>query len=293
MSQPRDCRQILVLGASGAIGRFLLPRLLGAGHEVLAVSRVPRASAVPRLRWVVGNLDSGVPECATPDVIFSLGPLDAFARWFAQARLDGAPRVIAFGSMSVDSKRDSDDAGERALAARLQAAEQALIASADARGCAWTLFRPTLIYGAGVDRSLTPIARFAQRWRVFPRMVGASGLRQPVHADDLAAACIAALATLQTAGKTYALGGGERLAFVAMLERVRASLPVRTLPLPIPLGAARALVGAARAAGLHASSGAAIDRLTRDLVADHSAAVADFGWAPRPFHPDARMWSPA
>lgn len=280
----------LVLGASGAIGRFLLPRLLDAGYAVVALSRGARASSDARLRWVVGDLDAGMPALAAPDVIFSLGPLDAFARWSARAPDLGAARVIAFGSMSIDSKRDSADADERALVARLHAAEQLLVASAEARGAAWTLFRPTLIYGAGVDRSLTPIARFAQRWHAFPCIAGATGLRQPVHADDLAAACMAALEHPRTAGLRYALGGGERLAFATMLERVRASLPVRTLALPIPLVAARAVIGLVRAAGMRAPGGAAIDRLRRDLVADHAAAVADFGWAPRGFRPQAAAW---
>ena len=62
------------------------------------------------------------------------------------------------------------------------------------RGIACTVFRPTLIYGAGTDRSLAPIARFARRWRVLPVPLGANGLRQPVHARDLAAACVAVLA---------------------------------------------------------------------------------------------------
>ena len=55
------------------------------------------------------------------------------------------------------------------------------------RNVAGTIFRPTLIYGTGRDRSLAPIARFARRWRVLPLPVGARGLRQPVHAavDDI------------------------------------------------------------------------------------------------------------
>lgn len=280
----------LILGASGAIGRFLLPRLHAAGHEIVALSRTPRASDEARLRWVVGDLHATMPDPPAVDSIFSLGPLDAFARWFAQAPIAGTPRVVALGSMSVDSKRDSADAQERALVERLQTAERDLMAAADRRGCAWTLFRPTLIYGAGVDRSLSPIARFALRWRVFPRILGASGLRQPVHADDLASACAAAFEHARTVGRVYALGGGERLRFDTMLERVRASLPVTTLPLPIPLAAVRALASAARLAGARASRSAAIERLTQDLVADDTAAVADFGWSPRGFHPDATMW---
>jgi len=283
----------LVAGASGAIGRFLLPRLLAGGHEVIALSRSPRASADPRLRWIVGDLDRGVPALPPLDAVFSAGPLDAFARWLDAAPVDGRPRVVAFGSMSVETKRESADPGERALAARLDAAERRLRAAAEARGGACTILRPTLIYGAGVDRSLSPIARFAWRWRVFPRVPAATGLRQPVHADDLAAACLAAFASPRAAGRTYALGGGERLAFDAMLARVQASLPVRTLALPVPLAPARAALRLARAAGLHPPGAAALERLRRDLVADDAAAAADLGWAPRAFRPAAAAWRPA
>ncbi|MFC4821071.1 SDR family oxidoreductase [Dokdonella ginsengisoli] len=274
----------LVAGASGAVGRFLLPRLLDAGYEVVALSRVPRADTQPRLRWVIGDLDREVPAPSAPDAIFSLGPLDGFARWFARAALDGRPRVVALGSMSIDSKRDSSDAGERAVVERLHAAEQELAAAAVRRGSAWTVLRPTLIYGAGVDRSLTPIARFAMRWRVFPRLPGARGLRQPVHADDLAAACLAVLGHPASHSRIYALGGGERLGFDAMLERVRASLPVSCLPLPLPIAAARTM------ARLGWAPAAAVERLERDLVADDAAARADFGWAPRGFVVAADTW---
>lgn len=283
----------LVAGASGAIGRFLLPRLLAAGHDVVALSRVPRTSTQPHLRWIVGDLNQGAPALPVCDAVFSAGPLDAFARWFANGAIGGSPRVVAIGSMSLETKRDSADAGERALAARLDAAERSLRAAAKARGCAWTLLRPTLIYGAGIDRSLSPIARFAQRWRLFPRLPAATGLRQPVHADDLAAACIAAAGSAQAAGRTYALGGGERLAFDAMLARVQASLPVRTLPLPLPLAPVRGVFALARAAGLHPPHATALARLHADLIAEDAAAVADFGWSPRAFRPDATAWQPA
>lgn len=273
---------VLIAGASGAVGRFLLPRLLDAGHDVIALSRRPQPDHRSGLRWIVGDLDSDVPLPCSPERIFSVGPLDSFSRWFARAALDGAPRVVALGSMSIDSKRGSIDAAERDVASRLQAAEHELAARCDARGSAWTVLRPTLIYGAGVDRSLTPLARRALRWRVFPQVRGARGLRQPVHADDLAQACVDVAARPACTGRIYAVGGGERLSFDAMLARVRAALPRRALPLPVPLAALRLLAGAGFAPA------AAVDRLTHDLVADDAAARTDFGWAPRAFMPDAR-----
>src|SRR6185369_2312780 len=67
-------------------------------------------------------------------------------------------------------------AAERALAETLLAAEQRLLRTAGERGIGCTVLRPTLIYGGGPDRSLTPIARSAdsaRRQRVAP--TGARG----------------------------------------------------------------------------------------------------------------------
>ena len=177
--------------------------------------------------------------------------------------------------MSAESKHDSDDAHERALSYRLTHSEEALRAISAERGIALTIFRPTLIYGAGIDRSLAPIALFMRRWRIAPIPVGATGLRQPVHAADLAAACVATLENPATYGRTYALGGGERLSFRSMLMRMRADSSA--VPVPIPLAALGFL---ARSRSI---SRAAISRLRMPLIADNTAATRDFGFAPRPF----------
>ena len=283
----------LVFGASGAIGRFLMPRLLAAGNEVIAVSREPRTSCHSGLRWIAGDLPSRmppVPECAA---IVSLGPLDAFAEWFAKSRVDGRPRIVALGSMSATVKQASADPNEREIAERLVRAERRLAETADARGCASTVLRATLIYGAGLDRSLTPLVDLARRWRMFPYVSDARGLRQPVHAEDLAEAC----ATLSTAPAlprlVYDVGGGERITFAMMLVRVRESLSFGTLPLPIPIALARTgAVIARRLPAYRTASAAAIERMNNDLVADHAAAVGDFGWSPRDFRPDSNAWTP-
>jgi len=285
----------LVLGASGQIGRFLVPRLLDGGHDLILMSRVPRVSTHARLRWIVGDLnDPATAQTLRADTIFSLGPLDAFSTWLAHARIGDVGRIVAFGSMSALSKRDSADPRERELAARLLASEARVIDCAERRGTSWTLLRPTLIYGAGLDRSLSALARFGMRWRIFPRVPGANGLRQPVHAADLADACVAAADKPEAHARIYELGGGERLSCAVMLDRVRRSLPASVLPIPIPIFAARTAVKIAR---LHprgrAIPMAAVTRLRRDLVADDLPARTDLGWNPRDFAPDATTWTAA
>src|SRR5690606_21659551 len=195
----------LVFGGSGQIGRPLLALLVQAGWEVHALSRLPQPAA-DGVRWLRGDLATGRELPAEVDLMLSCGPLDAFAARFARADVACA-RVLAFGSTSVEVKRDSPDAGERDIARRLREAEAQLFGAAAARGIAATVLRPTLVYGAGRDATLTRIAALARRLRGFALPSDATGLRQPVHVDDLAAAAMACLDAPATHGRAYAVPG--------------------------------------------------------------------------------------
>lgn len=278
----------LLFGGTGQIGRPLIGRLLRGGWQVLAVSRRPQPPQ-DGLTWLRGDLDGvqGVPNAV--QAIFSAGPLDAFARWYARGAVQ-APRVVAFGSTSLATKQDSIDAYERDLATRLAAAEQGVFAQAAATGAQATLLRPTLVYGAGRDASLTRIAALARRFGWFPLPSGVNGLRQPVHVEDLAEAAMAVIDRAATFGQAYALPGGETLAYRAMVARTLAAMspPARLLELPAPVF--RIAVGVAQRFGIAGSLNAAtIERMRQDLVFDSLPARTDFGYAPRAFAPTAAM----
>ncbi|WP_242109327.1 NAD-dependent epimerase/dehydratase family protein [Luteimonas aquatica] len=284
-------RQALVFGASGQIGRLLVRRLAGHGWQVLAVSRQARPD-IEGVRWLRADLDAMDGWPPRVDALLSCGPLDLFARWYAQARLE-CPRVIAFGSTSVRVKAASADADERALAARLAAGERGVLETASSRGAAATVLRPTLIYGAGGDRTLTRIAALARRWHRFVLPRDAVGLRQPVHAEDLAAAAFAAIDAVVAHGRAYDLPGGESLPYREMVARVLAALQPPARLHVWPAWAFRALLASARAAGLAAGfGGAALARMREDLAFDAMPAQRDFGYAPRPFRPTAAMFAP-
>ena len=55
---------ILVTGSTGTLGRALVPRLTGAGHEARAFSRQPRPSSTPPNAWATGDLraNAGLDE---------------------------------------------------------------------------------------------------------------------------------------------------------------------------------------------------------------------------------------
>lgn len=275
----------MCFGATGAVGRFVLARLAAAARPVVAATRGPLPQAtLPTVRWVPGDLAGAVDVPAGVGAIVSAGPLDHFVAWLERTDLAGVRRVVALSSMSAASKRDSADAAERDLAGRLESAEARLAARCETLGATFTVLRPTLIYGAALDRNLSRIAQFARRTRLFPWMPFARGLRQPVHADDVAAACVAALASPAACGRRFEIGGGERLPYSAMLSRMRTGLGFRTLPVLLPVSV---MAIATRILGRGV---AMVQRLNVDLVADNAPAEAAFGYRPRPFRPSRECW---
>lgn len=273
---------VLVFGGSGQIGHYMLPLLSARDETVVALSRVLRAST-PGVTWVEGSLPGPVPAIADISAIFSFGPLDLFSVWLSSVELPHAPRVVAISSMGAESKRASEVPAEREISQRLRDGENATVTACARHGSEWTVLRPTLIYGAGLDNSLTPIAQRAMRRRVFPLPAG-RGMRQPVHAEDLAHAALAALDTPAAAMKVLPIGGGERLPVGEMFARVRRSLPVDTLPLPLPAWSLR--VASRSVAALRGP----LSRLEVDLIADNTEMTQLLGIQPRPFRPDADCW---
>lgn len=281
-----------VLGASGQIGRPLTARLLAAGWQVFAVSRA--AQRQPRqagLCWLAGSLEAMPAFPAEAHALFSCGPLGAFSQWYAAAR-PVAGRVVAFSSTSAATKAASGEAAERTLAQSLRQAEQQLAAACAGQGAALTLLRPTLIYGYGMDKSLSRIVALARRFGRFVLPRDATGLRQPVHADDLAAAALACLAAPASHGQCYDLPGGETLPYDEMVRRV---LATATPPLPLyrlPAGLFAGLLTLAQAAGLVNGFNAAMRvRLRENLCFDAAPAARDLGYRPRPFRPEAGMFT--
>lgn len=283
-------RSALVFGGSGQIGVPVIERLLADGWQVVAVSRTPQADR-ERLTWLRGDLQQAQGLPAQVDAIFSLGPLDHFSQWYERTALV-APRVVAFGSTSLETKQDSSDGLERDLAGRLHEAETRIFRAAERQRAGATLLRPTLVYGAGRDKSLTRIALLAQRSGFFVLPRDADGLRQPVHVQDLAAAAFAVIDNSDTFGRSYALPGGEALPYMEMIERTLASLqpPARLIRLPATLF--KAALAIAHVFGKMQGLGdAAVARMGEDLVFDAEPARRDFGYAPRGFNPTAGMFA--
>ncbi|MBC7781263.1 MAG: NAD(P)-dependent oxidoreductase, partial [Proteobacteria bacterium] len=215
-----------------------------------------------------------------------LGPLGLVPRHLAALGRLRVERVVAFGSTSRFTKTGSSHPKERRIVAELEQGEAALAQGCAAHGIGWALFRPTLIHGCGLDRNVMVVAAAIRRFGFFPLIGDGRGRRQPVHADDLAQACVAALAANARLDRAYDLSGGEVLSYREMVTRIFAALarPPRLVSVPVPaLGLV--LWGLSRLPRFRDFNVEMARRMADDMVFAHDAAAHDLGYAPRGFDP--------
>ena len=277
-------RTILVAGASGQIGVNVVALALARGAQVIALEhRTALGFTHPRLKLASADLASpATPAFPRADILIHTPPIWLLPDALPAIAAAGIRRAVVFGSASVFSKRDSLNATERSVVDSLAGAEQRVSAAVAEQGLDLTLLRPTMTYGMGLDINITRMARMIRRLHVVPIYNPANGLRQPVHARDLAEAALAASDNPATFGKAYNLGGGEQLSYRAMVQRLFMHLGATPRLLPLPLLPQSLDLVSRLFPALHVN-GEIARRMNRDLVADNTPAVRDFGYRPRGF----------
>ncbi|WPO44263.1 epimerase [Tardiphaga sp. 42S5] len=273
----------IVLGASGIVGHYIVDCLAAAGERPLALSRTQRQS--DGVDWLVADL-------AAPTSLNLLGVATLYCTAHAGLLADALPhfalpdlkRVVAFTSTSLVTKQDSEIAEEREHVRHWAEAEARLIATCEKLGVEWTVLRPTIIYAEGRDANITRLARLIQKAGFMPLAGAGSGLRQPVHAEDLAIGAIAAAHSPAAANKIYALPGTDTVSYREMIGRIFDGLhkPRRILPVPPVLWRAAFAMAKPFVANANVAMGS---RMSKDMTFDPTAAIEDFNWNPRPFHP--------
>ena len=194
---------IVVTGATGNIGRTLVPLLAEAGKDVVAVSRRPRPEGLPagsrHAQADVGNSASMRPVLDGADALFILlgGELNSHGESpnaLLDAALDAGVKRIVLLSSQINSTRP-----EALSHTRLRDFEAAVRAS----GADFTILRPggfasnTLAWAEPVRAKRTIFAPFGD-------------VALPVvDPADIAAVAAAALREEGHAGRTYELTGPE------------------------------------------------------------------------------------
>jgi hypothetical protein len=198
-----------------------------------------------------GFQPAGRPEA--PAIWISFAPIWLLAPFLEQLathhpeRLRGLRAVIACSSSSAITKRFAANRFDRQLVASLTTAEDQLLATCRRLSLPCRILRPTLIYGqAGdfADRNLSRLLQLMRRVPLLP-LPAHTGLRQPIHARQLAAVALELASRLDSPGWTaalperIALGGDTELSYAGMLQALQRAMPpedparrCRLLPIP-------------------------------------------------------------
>jgi uncharacterized protein YbjT (DUF2867 family) len=227
--------KVVVFGATGFVGRALLP-LLKAEHDVVAVSRrhQPEEDGV---RWVVTDVTSAAGVEAALDgadaayyLVHSLG-----ARDFAALDRTGAETVAAAAAKAgvhqlvyLGGLGDDADLSEH-LKSRRDTAEALSSGSVPV-----TTLRAAMIVGAG-SAAFETILALVNRLpgMVMPRWVSTE--TQPIALADITRYLAGVLGREEALGRTYDTGGPEVMTYREMIERIAALRGKHPLLVEVPV----------------------------------------------------------
>jgi NADH dehydrogenase len=247
--------KVLLTGASGFVGSHVLPALLDAGHQVVALCRSEKVGArvqariergVDRLQVRVGdieNVDSVAAAATGCDTIVHLvaiprdwsGGRDldrvnhlGTANVVAAAQRAGVRRFVHLGALGVEERAGLNYASSKARG------ERAVRES----GLDYTIIKPSLIWGErdGFFNIVAALVRIPAP--VVPVPGNGKSRFQPVWAGDVARAIVTVLADAKgSIGRSYELGGPRYWTYAEITREVARALNKRRLiiPMPVPL----------------------------------------------------------
>lgn len=275
--------KIGLLGAGSFVGQYVIKRLVDEGNQVCAFSRSLTAKKEGNPAWYPLSANSP-PIDNSINYWISCAPVWALCDYFSMFESCGVRRMVIVSSTSGLSKINSNDLEEQKLAQRIQNAEENFAHWASQAGVEWIILRPTLIYDFKQDKNLRLIVDFINRFGFFPLCGKANGLRQPIHGDDVAKACIAALMSIKAANQAYNISGEETLSYSDMVKRLFSLSGKKPRLLKIPRCFFQlAIVFLKILPRFRHLSFSMVERMNQDLVFEHEAAVEDFGFTSRPF----------
>ncbi len=219
-TRPVTPPHILVTGATGFIGRRLVPALLDAGHEVRALTRRPEAYDGPGTAVGADVNDPDTLPTALEGIdiayylVHSLDSADfekrdaAAARAFGRAAADaGVRQIVYLGGLGADDEK---------LSAHLRSRREVEGLLGEA-GVPVTVLRAAIVVGAGgVSWELTRQLVKNLPAMVVPRWVATR--TQPIAVDDVIRYLVGVADRPEAFGRIFEVGGPDQLSYLEMLQ---------------------------------------------------------------------------
>ncbi|WP_243060550.1 NAD(P)H-binding protein [Nocardioides sp. SR21] len=232
---------VLVTGATGFVGSRLVPALLERGWNVRAMTRHPETydgEGEPVAGDVSDPGSLAAPLDGIDVAVYLVHSLDddAFAEKDAEAARAfglaaaacGVRQIVYLGGLGPD---------DATLSAHLRSRREVERLLGEA-GVPVTVLRAAIVVGAGgISWEMT-----RQLVKNLPAMVvpkWASTLTQPIAVDDVVRYLAGVVGLEEALGRTFEIGGADRLTYVEMLQQASEvirgrSVPVITVPVLTP-----------------------------------------------------------
>lgn len=288
--------RVLVTGATGFVGRHVVPALIEAGHSVRAIARGRHRVALPvdaelvrgsvtdpdLLRQAADGMDACVHLVAiivergeeTFSLVNHLGTA-AVVRALADAGVERLVHQSALGA--------SPDPRFPYLRSKWMG-EEAVRSS----GLDWTVLRPSVLFGPGAG-FFRPIV-WTLRWMpVYPLPAGGRTRFRPLAVSDLAGCIVRALEGAASK-ETVDLGGPDELTFRQIAEVCAHALGKRRAMLPVPVWAARPFAATQRFRREPLVTNPQLDMVALDNTCDPADLERAFGFPPQSFADGDLRW---
>ena len=240
---------IVITGATGFVGEEIARQVHAAGHPIRAIVRDPQ-----RAHWLAerygaelfhGNVlyapsIEGAMEGAKC-VIHLVGIIheqneNTFERAHTQATqhvVDEAKKSKVKRYVHMSALGTRENARSRYHQTKW-AAEEYVRKS----GLAWTMFRPSFIYGPH-DKAINTLAQLVRRLPFVPVLGDGQTKIQPISVETVAKAFVAAVHNDDSIGKTYDLCGPDAFTWNELYDKLQRILGTQKRKLHLPLPVAR------------------------------------------------------
>lgn len=245
---------VFVTGATGFVGREIVAQLHAAGRKATILARNSRSKEAQDLARSFGvqvrpgdvlqpdTLASALAGCDT--IIHLVGIISEAggAITFEKVHVEGARNIVrAAKQAAVKRYLHMSALGTRPGAvSRYHKTKWEAEEVVRSSGLAFTIFRPSLIYGAH-DQFVNQFAQMS-RWSAVLPVMG-QGTFQPIPVELVAQSFVRAIDEPLAVGQTYDLVGGEILTFEEILDQILSVTGRKRLKMPMPLPFSLGLAG--------------------------------------------------
>ncbi|MFS0864577.1 NAD-dependent epimerase/dehydratase family protein [Fredinandcohnia sp. 179-A 10B2 NHS] len=224
---------ILLTGATGFLGEFVLKELVQRGYDVTCfVRKTSKLDTIRQMNvnYIYGELDDYNSICKAlkgKDALINISSLGfGHAPNIVKAceKVD-VKRTIFVSTTGIYTKLNPQSKGIRLEAERLIKESK----------LDYTIIRPTMIYGTSRDRNMWRLVSYLKKLRVLPILGAGTHLQQPIHVKDLANVIVNAYERSISIKKEYNVSGAKPLTYNEVVDITGQVLGRKVIKIHIPM----------------------------------------------------------